>query len=67
MPASFGVQGPGERTIASGLAAITSATEISSFRQTDTSAPKRAKIMGEIEGETIVIVDQRDNGHRILL
>ena len=39
MPASFGVQGPGDSTIASGSAAITSATEILSLRCTTTSAP----------------------------
>ena len=39
MPASFGVQGPGESTIASGSAASTSSTAILSLRCTATSAP----------------------------
>ena len=39
MPASFGVQGPGESTIASGSAAITAAGAILSLRWTTTSAP----------------------------
>ncbi len=39
MPASFGVHGPGDSTIASGAAAITSAVEILSLRCTTTSAP----------------------------
>ncbi len=39
MPASFGVQGPGDSTMASGSAAITSAAEILSLRCTTTSAP----------------------------
>ncbi len=40
MPASFGVQGPGDSTIASGCAAITAAAEILSLRWTTTSAPR---------------------------
>jgi hypothetical protein len=39
IPASLGVQGPGDRTIASGRAASASSTPIASFRHTDTSAP----------------------------
>ena len=39
MPASFGVQGPGDSTIASGFTASTSFTETLSLRCTATSAP----------------------------
>jgi len=39
MPAPFGVQGPGEITMASGALSITSALETLSFRCTTTSAP----------------------------
>ena len=39
MPASFGVQGPGDSTIASGWRASASATEILSLRQTSQRAP----------------------------
>ena len=39
MPASLGVQGPGDNTIASGFAASTSPTETASLRRTSISAP----------------------------
>ena len=39
MPASFGVQGPGESRIADGLSAIAAWTSISSLRRTMVSAP----------------------------
>jgi hypothetical protein len=39
MPASFGVQGPGEMTIRSGASASIASTVISSLRTTRTAAP----------------------------
>ena len=65
MPASFGVHGPGESTMASGS---------SRERLVDADlvvAPHRhvgaelAEIMDEIEGEAVVIVDQRDALHSL--
>jgi hypothetical protein len=43
MPASFGVQGPGESTIASGSASITAAALTLLLRCTVTSAPSSPK------------------------
>ncbi len=39
MPASFGVHGPGDSTMASGFSASACAAVSSSFRLTTTSAP----------------------------
>jgi hypothetical protein len=43
MPASLGVQGPGEMTMRSGCKAATSATLSSSLRLTTTSSPSSPK------------------------
>ena len=43
IPASLGVHGPGESTIASGLSAMASATEIRSLRRTSHCAPRSPK------------------------
>jgi hypothetical protein len=43
MPASFGVQGPGDTTMRSGASRSISASEISSLRNTRTSSPSSPK------------------------
>ena len=62
MPASFGVQGPGEMTIASGSIATTSSTVILSLRRTASFAPSSPRIMDEVVGEAVVVIDDED-GH----
>ena len=60
-PASFGVQGPGESTIASGLAEITWPTLILSLRCTTVSAPSSPRKWTEVVGEAVVVIDEEDH------
>ncbi len=62
MPASFGVQGPGESTIASGSSAIVSSRCARHCAGRDLRAQFTEKV-DEVERETIVVVDQRDALH----
>ena len=62
IPASRGVQGPGEIQIWLGANAAISSSEISSFRLTTSCAPKLAKILGQIVSEGVVVIDQRSIG-----
>ena len=63
MPASVGVHGPGDSTIASGCIAMASATDSLSLRH-DTShwAPTSPRKWIEVEGEAVVVVDEQDHG-----
>ncbi len=63
MPASFGVQGPGEMTIASGRIATTSSTLTLSFRRTVTLGAQLAQEMDEVVGEAVVVIDDEDHSH----
>ena len=66
MPASFGVQGPGESTIASGCEVASASAGVSaSLRRTSQRRAKIAQEVDEIESEAIVVVDQQDH-YRIL-
>ena len=62
MPASFGVQGPGDSTIASGFAAITSSTRDLVVAMHGDLRAQPAEIVDEVEGEAVVVVDQDDHG-----
>ena len=61
MPASFGVQGPGESTMASGSAAITSSRCDLVVAMHDDLRPQSTEIVEQVEGEAVVIVDQNDH------
>ena len=62
MPASFGVQGPGDSTIASGFAAEHVLDRDLVVAMHGHVRPEPAQIMDEVEGEAVVIVDQHDHG-----
>ena len=62
MPASFGVQGPGESTIASGSAASTSVDRDLVVAMHGHLRPEPAQVVDEVEGEAVVVVDQQDHG-----
>ena len=64
MPASFGVQGPGERTTASYSAAITASAVVSSLRTTSTALHQGPEQVDQVPGEGIVVVDDEEAGHR---
>ena len=61
MPASFGVQGPGDSTIASGFGGqhLVDADLVVAMHGDVGSKP--AQIVDEIEGEAVVVVDQHDH------
>ena len=61
MPASFGVQGPGDSTIASGSDAITVGGRNLVVAMDDDVRPQPAQIMDQVEGEAVVVVDQDDH------
>ena len=60
MPASFGVQGPGDSTIASGSAAkhVRDGRNLVVAMHNDVR-PQPAQVMDEVEGEAVVVVDQQ--------
>ena len=60
MPASFGVQGPGESTIASGSRGEHLVDRDLVVAMHDDVRPQPAQIVDEVEGEAVVVVDQRD-------
>ena len=62
MPASFGVQGPGDSTIASGCAAMHVLDADLVVAMHDDLRPQPAEIVEEVEGEAVVVVDQEDHG-----
>ena len=62
MPASFGVHGPGDSTIASGLRASASATVSLSLRHDLAARADVAQEVDEVEGESVVVVDEQDHG-----
>ncbi len=66
MPASFGVQGPGDSTIASGSAASTSFDRDLVVAMHDHVRPQPAEVVDEVEGEAVVVVDQDDHDGRFL-
>ena len=61
MPASVGVQGPGESTIASGCKPdhVVGAHGVVAVHSDIRSQP--AQVMDQVEGEAVVIVDQDDH------
>ena len=61
MPASSGVQGPGERRMAEGCIAIAACTSISSLRRTCGFGAELAQIVEEVVGEAVVVVDQEQH------
>ena len=62
MPASFGVQGPGDSTIASGWRASASATLSLSLRDTSQRAPTSPRKWTRLKVKDVVVVDQEDHG-----
>ena len=58
MPASFGVQGPGESTIASGSARDHVGGRNLVVAMHDDLRPQLAEVVDEVEGEAVVVVDQ---------
>ena len=61
MPASFGVQGPGDSTIASGFGASTSSTRDLVVAMHDHVRAQLAEEVDEVEGEAVVVIDQDDH------
>ena len=61
MPASLGVQGPGESTMAFGFLSRTSSAEILSLRITTLSVTKLAQVVDEIVGKAVVVIDQDEH------
>ena len=61
MPASFGVQGPGDSTIASGFGGQHLVDADLVVAMHGDVRPKLAQIVDEIEGEAVVVVDQHDH------
>ena len=61
MPASFGVQGPGDSTIASGSAADHVGGRDLVVAMHDDVRPQLAQVVDEVEGEAVVVVDQDDH------
>ena len=61
MPASFGVQGPGESTIASGSHRHHVGGRNLVVAMHDDVRPQPAQVMEQVEGEAVVIVDQNDH------
>jgi len=59
MPASSGVHGPGEMTIASASSDIASSTDTASLRRTITSAPIVPSACTRFPREGVVVVDQQ--------
>ena len=66
MPASFGVQGPGEMTIASGSIATTSSTRDLVVAADGELRPQLAEEMDEVVGEAVVVIDDEDWSWRFL-
>ena len=62
-PASLGVQGPGERTIASGRTATISAAVIGVVAHDIDLRDERPDQMHQVPGEAVVVVDDEDAGH----
>ena len=62
MPASFGVHGPGDSTIASGFFASTSSAVILSLRILRTSRTQLAQEVDEVVGEAVVVIDEDEHG-----
>ena len=60
MPASFGVQGPGDSTMASGSAATRRRRDLV-VAMHDHLGPQLAEVMDEVEGEAVVVVDEDDH------
>ena len=67
MPASFGVQGPGDSTIASGASARSFSAVVSSLRTTRIALDERPDQVDEVPGERVVVVHDDDRGHRMFL
>ena len=65
MPASCGVQGPGEMRMRSGCRASTSAGVSSSLRRIDHLRAQLAHVLDQVVGEGVVVVEDED--HRISL
>ena len=63
MPASFGVQGPGESTIASGFAARVSSDADLVVPPHRHVRAEFAEIVDEVEREAVIVVDQGDALH----
>ena len=61
MPASLGVQGPGEMTIFSGLMSSISSRLIWLLRKTSTFVAQLAEIMIQVVGEGVVVVDKQNH------
>ena len=61
MPASVGVQGPGESTIASGRSASASAARERVVPAHLADGAEIAQVVDEVEGEAVVVVDQQDH------
>ena len=61
MPASFGVQGPGDSTIASGVGRDHVVGRDLVVAMHDDVRPQPAEIVEEVEGEAVVVVDQDDH------
>ena len=61
MPASLGVQGPGESTMASGSAAMNRGGRDLVVAMHDDVRPQLAEIMHQVEGEAVVVVDQHNH------
>ena len=65
IPASRGVQGPGEMQMCLGANAAISSSEISSFRLTTSWQPSSPKVLDKVVSERVVIIDQEE--HRLCL
>ena len=64
MPASFGVHGPGDSTIASGCGRDHIGGRDLVVAMHDDVRPQPAEVVEQVEGEAVVIVDQDDHGFR---
>ena len=62
MPASLGVQGPGDSTMASGSAAMTARCRHLVVAVHDDVRAQFTEIVHQVEGKAVVIVDQHDHG-----
>ena len=65
MPASLGVHGPGDSTIASGSRASDVIDADLIIAMDIDLRPQAAQVMDEVEGEAVIVVDQQDHDPRL--
>ena len=67
MPASFGVHGPGDSTMASGFRASASGSGQLVVALDDDLFPQLAQVVEEVVGEAVVVIDQKQQNAPISL